>query len=150
MPHPLHAPAFQTATSNIPRRFAANSVLAIAPQRKTSRRAVIANTVRALPRVVRKTTQSLPLMDLKHSNPLVILWMFEEGEAISGHVGNEPMSAPCRVRYGDVESPWVKTRISGVSPHSLVTFFAPAPRRKSPWGTKKVTAAPHRGNASAA
>src|SRR6516225_8591320 len=42
------------------------------------------------------------------------------------------------------------SRVGGVSPLSLLTFFALAPRRKSPWGTKKVSAAPHRGNASAA
>jgi len=63
---------------------------------------------------------------------------------------NEHRPARRHANYGNVEGPWVRTSIGGVSPLSLPTFFALAPRRKSPWGTKKVGAAPHRGNARAA
>ena len=41
------------------------------------------------------------------------------------------------MKDGDVGSPWITTRTGGVSPLSLLTFFAAA---------KKVSAAPHRGN----
>ena len=68
--------------------------------------------------------------------------MHEAGEATSEHVDNVPMSARCRAKHGDVEGPWVVVKsVGGVSPLSLVTFFAAA---------KKVSAAPHRGNAHAA
>ena len=76
-------------------------------------------------------------MDLKHSNPLVILWMFEEGEAISGHVGNEPMSAPCRVRYGDVESPWVTVKDWRCEPAFFAYFLCAGAPKEVPLGDKE-------------
>jgi hypothetical protein len=62
----------------------------------------------------------------------------EGGEARIRSAGNEEEPERCRVRDGNVESPWVGTGTGGVSPLSLLTFFAAA---------KKVSAAPHRGNA---
>jgi hypothetical protein len=59
------------------------------------------------------------------------------GETLVRSVGNEEKPESFRMKHGDVESPWVGTCAGGVSPLSLLTFFAAA---------KKVSAAPHRGN----
>jgi hypothetical protein len=53
------------------------------------------------------------------------------GEAFNQRRGNDHGLARWRQKYGDVESPWVKTRISGVGPLSLVTFFAAAGGKES-------------------
>src|SRR6516225_10217198 len=63
----------------------------------------------------------------------------EAGGALTQCAGNERKPAHRGVRDGDVGGPWVETRAGGVSALSLLTFFAAA---------KKVSAAPHRGNAS--
>jgi hypothetical protein len=63
---------------------------------------------------------------------------FEAGDALIQRAGNERALAHYWSNHGDVESPWVVVRAGGVSPLSLLTFFAAA---------KKVSAAPHRGNA---
>jgi hypothetical protein len=65
--------------------------------------------------------------------------VIEAGETLIQGARNEDEIERCRTKHGDVGGPWVKTGTGGVSPLSLLTFFAAA---------KKVSAAPHRGNAS--
>jgi len=64
--------------------------------------------------------------------------VIEAGEALIKSVGNGQRLVRYRVQDGAVGGPQATTSISGVSPLSLLTFFAAA---------KKVSAAPHRGNA---
>jgi hypothetical protein len=44
------------------------------------------------------------------------------GDALDQCAGNEEQLASCRVKHGDVESPWVTTRAGGVSGFLLPTF----------------------------
>jgi hypothetical protein len=69
---------------------------------------------------------------------LAVEEVIEVDEAPVRSAGNEEEPERCGMKLGDVESPWAPTRAGGVSPLSLLTFFAAA---------KKVSAAPHRGDA---
>ena len=95
-------------------------------------------TFRALTFVMRQPTQSLPQGGGDGLIAPALVRVCGAGEALSERAGNDGYAKRCRVKHGDVESPWVRTRVGGVSPLSLLTFFAAA---------KKVSAAPHRGNA---
>ena len=69
---------------------------------------------------------------------LAVEEVIEVDEAPVRSAGNEEEPERCGMKRGDVESPWAPTGAGGVSPLSLLTFFAAA---------KKVSAAPHRGDA---
>ena len=70
---------------------------------------------------------------------LAVLRVYGAGKALTDRAGNQGRAERYRMKDGDVGGPWVGTRAGGVSPLSLLTFFAAA---------KKVSAAPHRGNTS--
>jgi hypothetical protein len=53
--------------------------------------------------------------------------VIEAGEALMKSAGNEEEQERCDVNHGDVESPWVCTRMGGVSGFLLPTFLC---RRK--------------------
>ncbi|TXC87320.1 hypothetical protein FRZ40_06900 [Paraburkholderia azotifigens] len=72
------------------------------------------------------------------SLPRAALRVIEVGDAPANGAGNMRGKMSCRVECGTRWGPQATTRIGGVSPLSLLTFFAAA---------KKVSAAPHRGNA---
>jgi len=74
-------------------------------------------------------------------------WVLEVGDASIRSVGNERTRKCCRMKDGDIESPWVKAGTGGVSPLSFLTFFAARPEGSPLGEAKKVSAAPHRGNA---
>ena len=69
---------------------------------------------------------------------LAVVRVYGAGEALTDRAGNQGRAERYRMKDGDVGGPWETTRTGGVSPLSLLTFFAAA---------KKVSAAPHRGNA---
>ena len=98
----------------------------------------------------RRPTQSLPQRGAGYSMPRTETQAHEAGDAIASALATNTNWFVAARRKGTLRARGQCSRIGGVSPLSLVTFFALAPRRKSPWGTKKVTAAPHRGNARAA
>jgi general secretion pathway protein K len=137
MPHPLHALVRQRAVAKIQRSFAANCVSAIGPHRNL-RGAARAWQVHAPSRVVRQPTHCLPQKDGGEPAAGDVEEGLEVGEAKLRRAGNYRCIETCHVKCGDVGGPWVRTRAGGVSPLSLLTFFAAA---------KKVSAAPHRGNA---
>jgi hypothetical protein len=79
------------------------------------------------------------------SPPRAGLRVLEVGEALIQSVCNSPQAAVCRMKSGDVGGPWVKVKRLGVSGFLLPTFLCRAPRRKSPWGTKKSRCRPAQG-----
>ena len=76
---------------------------------------------------------------INHSLPLAALRVIEVGEAPVRSVGNGHRPARLPFEVEDLLGALMRrSRTGGVSPLSLLTFFAAA---------KKVSAAPHRGNA---
>jgi hypothetical protein len=65
--------------------------------------------------------------------------VIEAGGALNQSAGNEEEPERCRVKHGDVESPWIIGQDARCERLSFAYFSLPQQR--------KVGAAPHRGNA---
>jgi len=102
----------------------------------------LARTARSM---ARKPTHRLPQMGTHQAFVHAVEEVIEVGEALIRSVGNEEELEGLRMKHGDVESPWVGVKTLGVSGFLLPTFLCRAPRRKSPWGTKKSRCRPAQG-----